>query len=128
MATQNDEIAGLQESYLERRDMLLKLVAPADIRKAWFALSHLLLDEGSRVIDMGCDDGAVLPGDGCDANCLNEPGYFCMGEGALSCVDIDEMRLLIPMFCTRFIPDRVITSGLSAIHCVSISACLKKAA
>ncbi|MBK9561587.1 MAG: methyltransferase domain-containing protein [Micavibrio sp.] len=59
MATQNDEIAGLQESYLERRDMLLKLVAPADIRKAWFALSHLLLDEGSRVIDMGCDDGAV---------------------------------------------------------------------
>lgn len=59
MATQNDEIAGLQESYLERRDMLLKSVAPEDIRKAWFALSHLLLDEGARVIDMGCDDGAV---------------------------------------------------------------------
>jgi ubiquinone/menaquinone biosynthesis C-methylase UbiE len=59
MATQNDEITGLQESYLERRDMLLKAVEPADIRKAWFALSHLLLDEGARVIDMGCDDGAV---------------------------------------------------------------------
>ncbi|MGB4107043.1 MAG: class I SAM-dependent methyltransferase [Alphaproteobacteria bacterium] len=59
MATQNDEITGLQESYLERRDMLLKNVEPAIIRRAWFALSHLLLDEGARVIDMGCDDGAM---------------------------------------------------------------------
>jgi ubiquinone/menaquinone biosynthesis C-methylase UbiE len=59
MTTQNDEFAQLQESYLERRDMLLKNVDAATIRKAWFALSHLLLDEGARVVDMGCDDGAV---------------------------------------------------------------------
>lgn len=59
MALQNDEIAAQQESYLERRDMLLKDVDAAVIRKAWFNLSHLLLDEGSKVIDMGCDDGAV---------------------------------------------------------------------
>lgn len=59
MATERSEIEDLQESYLERRDMLLKAVEPADIRKARFALAHLLLDEGARVIDMGCDDGAV---------------------------------------------------------------------
>ena len=59
MAIQPEEIASLQESYLERRDMLLKNVEPAVIRKAWFALAHLLLDEGTRVIDMGCDDGAM---------------------------------------------------------------------
>lgn len=37
-----------------------------------------------------CDDGNIANGDGCDANCSKEPGYFCMGEGAGSCVDIDE--------------------------------------
>jgi len=28
----------------------------------------------------GCDDGARLPGDGCDVNCAVEPGYVCTGE------------------------------------------------
>jgi len=59
MADQTSEFAELQESYLERRDMLLKAVDKATLRKAWFALSHLLLDEGARVVDMGCDDGAI---------------------------------------------------------------------
>lgn len=47
------------ESYIERRNLLLKDVEPAVIRKAWFTLSHLLLDDGAKVVDMGCDDGAM---------------------------------------------------------------------
>lgn len=37
-----------------------------------------------------CDDGNLTAGDGCTENCTKEPGYFCMGEGPGSCVDIDE--------------------------------------
>lgn len=41
-----------------------------------------------------CDDGNITQGDGCDANCQKEPGYFCMGEGPGSCVDIDECKTM----------------------------------
>ncbi len=58
MAAENEDDI-YPESFLERRDMLLKELDPLVIRKAWFTLSHLLLDEGARVLDMGCDDGAV---------------------------------------------------------------------
>jgi hypothetical protein len=47
------------ESVLERRSLLLKDIEPATVRKAWFILSHLLLDEGARIGHMGCGDGAV---------------------------------------------------------------------
>ncbi|MBL4804840.1 MAG: class I SAM-dependent methyltransferase [Alphaproteobacteria bacterium] len=47
------------ESYIDKRNLLLKDIEPKVIRKAWFTLSHLLLEEGSHVIDMGCDDGAM---------------------------------------------------------------------
>jgi SAM-dependent methyltransferase len=47
------------ESYIDKRNLLLGDIDPVTIRKAWFALSHLLLDEGAHVIDMGCDDGAM---------------------------------------------------------------------
>ena len=47
------------ESYIDKRNLLLKNIDAATIRKAWFTLSHLLLDEGAHVIDMGCDDGAM---------------------------------------------------------------------
>ncbi len=47
------------ESYVDKRNLLLKNIDAATIRKAWFTLSHLLLDEGAHVIDMGCDDGAM---------------------------------------------------------------------
>jgi len=46
-------------SYVDKRNLLLKDIDPSIIRKAWFTLSHLLLDEGAHVIDMGCDDGAM---------------------------------------------------------------------
>lgn len=39
--------------------MLLKGIDPALIQKAWFTLSHLILDDGAKVIDMGCDDGTM---------------------------------------------------------------------
>ncbi|MCK6418867.1 MAG: methyltransferase domain-containing protein [Alphaproteobacteria bacterium] len=47
------------ESYIERRNLLLKDVDRAIIRQAWFTLSHLLLDDGSKVVDMGCNDGSM---------------------------------------------------------------------
>jgi hypothetical protein len=47
------------QSYIEKRNFLLKDVDPAVMRKAWFTLSHLLLDEGAKVADMGCGDGAM---------------------------------------------------------------------
>ncbi|MEM7650657.1 MAG: methyltransferase domain-containing protein [Pseudomonadota bacterium] len=47
------------ESYIEKRNLLLKNEEPATIHKARFTLSHLLLEEGAHVVDMGCDDGAL---------------------------------------------------------------------
>ena len=48
-----------QDSYLERRDILLRNVDADTICRAWFTLSHLLLDENARVVDAGCNDGAM---------------------------------------------------------------------
>lgn len=47
------------ESYKDRRNRLLKDISQDIIQKAWFTLSHLLLDEGALVVDMGCDEGAM---------------------------------------------------------------------
>lgn len=46
-------------AYIEKRNALLKDVEPEIIRKAWFTLSHLLLEEGAKVLDVGCDDGEM---------------------------------------------------------------------
>ncbi|MFN3827114.1 MAG: class I SAM-dependent methyltransferase [Micavibrio sp.] len=46
------------EKYYQRHEHL-KNVPPSIIRKAWFTMSHLLLQPGARVIDMGSNDGAV---------------------------------------------------------------------
>ena len=37
-----------------------------------------------------CDDGNATAGDGCSAECQQEPGYTCTDAGPGSCVDIDE--------------------------------------
>ena len=46
---------------------------------------------GDSVIDLDierCDDGAILPGDGCSPVCLAEPGWTCTVEGiGAGCVD-----------------------------------------
>lgn len=55
-----DPYIDAEETALERRDNLLKDIAPEMVRRAWFTLSHLLLEEGSRVeFDMGCLDGTL---------------------------------------------------------------------
>ncbi len=59
MAETDKTIETEAEGYIEKRNLLLKGVDPVIIRKAWFTLSHLLLEEGERVIDMGCDDGTM---------------------------------------------------------------------
>ncbi len=47
------------ETALEKRDRLLRGVNPETIRNAWFALSHVFLDENALVVDIGCHDGAM---------------------------------------------------------------------
>jgi 2-polyprenyl-3-methyl-5-hydroxy-6-metoxy-1,4-benzoquinol methylase len=37
----------------------LKRIPPHIVRKAWFTMSHLLLQPGAHVGDMGCEDGAM---------------------------------------------------------------------
>ncbi len=49
----------IRDTHRERRNELLAKVDRAVIQKAWFTLSHLLLDKGAVVADMGCDDGAM---------------------------------------------------------------------
>ncbi|MCF8495502.1 MAG: methyltransferase domain-containing protein [Alphaproteobacteria bacterium] len=46
---------------IEKRNALLreKGMNYALTRKAWLVMSHMLLDEGARVVDMGCGEGAL---------------------------------------------------------------------
>jgi cysteine-rich repeat protein len=46
--------------------------------------------DGTLVAPEACDDKNTATMDGCDANCVIEPGFTCMGAGPMSCVDIDE--------------------------------------
>lgn len=46
------------EKYYQRHEHLRDLPA-STIRKAWFTMSHLLLQPGARVVDMGSNDGAL---------------------------------------------------------------------
>jgi hypothetical protein len=59
MAVENLATTDTSETALERRDMLLKDIDPGIVRRAWFTLSHLLLEEGAKVVDMGCFDGSL---------------------------------------------------------------------
>ncbi|MFH2006136.1 MAG: DUF4215 domain-containing protein [bacterium] len=40
-----------------------------------------LLDVDTEI----CDDGNLLPGDGCDASCIAETGYSCVGDAPTVC-------------------------------------------
>ncbi|MGN7438174.1 MAG: class I SAM-dependent methyltransferase [Alcanivorax sp.] len=64
MASENkdiDDILGEETrvDYIEERNFLLQEIPYATVRRAWFTLSHLLLDEGSKVVDLGCEDGTL---------------------------------------------------------------------
>ena len=47
------------QSHIEQRNLLLKTIDHDTIHKAWFIISHLILHEGAKVVDMGCHDGAI---------------------------------------------------------------------
>ncbi len=59
MSPESEYITATLEEYFERRAELLKDVDYKIVRKAWFTLAHLLLNENARVADMGCDDGLM---------------------------------------------------------------------
>ncbi len=44
----------------EEQAELLKNIPPWTIKKAWFALAHLLLEPGAKIIDIGCRDGSMV--------------------------------------------------------------------
>ena len=57
-----DDEQGFTDDFMigvEERNARLEKVDPATIRKAWFTLSHLMLNDGAHIVDMGCDDGAM---------------------------------------------------------------------
>lgn len=43
--------------YIEERNHLLRDTPYETVRRAWFTMSHLLLDAGSKILDMGCGEG-----------------------------------------------------------------------
>ncbi len=45
--------------YISKRNNMLKDVSYQEVHRAWNTLSHLLVDEGSTVLDMGCGDGKI---------------------------------------------------------------------
>lgn len=45
--------------YIEERNYLLKDIPYDTVRQAWFTLSHLLVDQGSQVVHMGCGSGEM---------------------------------------------------------------------
>ncbi len=49
----------VQALFKGERLKLLEDVPSHIIKKAWFTLSHLLLDDGAHIIDAGCNDGAM---------------------------------------------------------------------
>jgi SAM-dependent methyltransferase len=50
----------VEKLFKDDRGELLKAIPPWVIKKAWFALAHLFLEPGSRVIDMGSRDGSMV--------------------------------------------------------------------
>lgn len=54
----NDDILTTSSTnYIEERNYILRDVPYRKIRRAWFTMSHLLLDDNARVVDMGCGTG-----------------------------------------------------------------------
>ena len=50
---------GCGVTYIDERNALLKDVPYTVVRKAWFILSHILLNTGARVAHLGCEDGQL---------------------------------------------------------------------
>ncbi len=52
-----DKVNRPTEPFVSEKAELLKDIPPSIIRKAWFAMAHLVLDPGALVVDMGCENG-----------------------------------------------------------------------
>ncbi len=53
---------------------LMNSVPEAVIRKAWFTMSHLMLQPGSKIVDMGCAEGSMV-----FAMAVMNPDYMFIG-------------------------------------------------
>ncbi len=51
--------ASVERLFQDERGEALKTIPPWVVKKAWFALAHLLLEPGSTVVDIGSRDGAM---------------------------------------------------------------------
>jgi ubiquinone/menaquinone biosynthesis C-methylase UbiE len=47
------------QKYIQERDKLLKDVDHQIVRKAWFTMSHMLMEDDTHIVDLGCSDGAM---------------------------------------------------------------------
>ena len=47
------------DDYIEERNFLLQDIPYEVVYEAWFILSHLLVDEGSKIVHMGCKTGEL---------------------------------------------------------------------
>lgn len=56
----NDDLfEGSSIDYIEERNRMLRHVEYSTVRRAWFNMSHLLLEDGAKVLDMGCGNGEM---------------------------------------------------------------------
>ncbi len=57
----DDDIVGSppEVHYLEERNFVLRDIPYPTVRRAWFTLSHMLLTENSKVLDLGCKTGEL---------------------------------------------------------------------
>ena len=55
----NDLFENEKIDYIEERNFMLQDISYDVVHRAWFTLSHLLLNEGAKVLDMGCGDGEL---------------------------------------------------------------------
>ncbi len=59
MAKNNDIVKDDPIDYIQERNKMLKDIPYKEVRRAWTTLSHLLLNDGATVLDMGCNNGMI---------------------------------------------------------------------
>lgn len=62
------------EELMAEYSALLNAVPESIIRKAWFTMAHLVLQPGAKIVDVGCEDGAMI-----FAMAVMNPDYHFIG-------------------------------------------------
>lgn len=57
--SETEEAVQSAETEPVQPDNKLEELPVKDVRQAWFTMAHLVLDQGSRILDKGCGDGSV---------------------------------------------------------------------